>query len=87
MDRVTVGRLRLDLRNQLGWECVAPIEDVGLVLQHLLGLGLRVGGQLEHDRVVIRRGDTREILGEIRALGLLMLNDLAKMKLAAKEVY
>ena len=24
--------------------------------------------------------------GEIRALGLLMLNDLAKMKLAAKEV-
>ena len=25
--------------------------------------------------------------GEIRALGLLMLNDLAKMKLAAKEVY
>jgi hypothetical protein len=25
--------------------------------------------------------------GEIRALGLLILNDLAKMKLAAKEVY
>ena len=53
--REAIARLRLDLRHEGRRNRVARVEDVGLVVEDLLGLGLRVGDDLEVVRVHMAR--------------------------------